>query len=119
MVGLSVMCLGSLEEKLRLLFELYDVNGTGTLEAEEIFAMSTTLYKLMEIEALIQPAGKSLVLESPLGKYDARGGMARPSAQISNGILHLASSVKFLLEDACGQPSTRRSLGCRAKYVQH
>lgn len=41
--------------------------------------MSTTLYKLMEVEALIQPAGTSLVLESPLGKYDAHGGMARPS----------------------------------------
>ena len=74
MVGLSILCLGSLEEKLRLLFELYDVNGSGTLEAEEIFAMSTALYKLIGLEtSRAGETGGLRLNSSPLGKYQTTG----------------------------------------------
>jgi len=48
MVGLSVLCLGSVTDKLRLVFELYDTDASGMLEEDEILAMVTVLFKLTE-----------------------------------------------------------------------
>lgn len=45
--GLSVLSRGSLEEKLRWTFSLYDINGDGFITREEMTDIVTAIYELM------------------------------------------------------------------------
>lgn len=47
MIGLSVLSRGSLEEKLRWTFSLYDINGDGCITKEEMTDIVTAIYDLM------------------------------------------------------------------------
>lgn len=45
--GLSILSRGSLEEKLRWTFSLYDINGDGYITREEMTDIVTAIYELM------------------------------------------------------------------------
>lgn len=45
--GLSVLCRGSVEDKLRWTFTLYDINGDGRITREEMTNIVTAIYELM------------------------------------------------------------------------
>lgn len=46
-VGLSILSRGSLDEKLRWTFSLYDINGDGCITREEMTDIVTAVYELM------------------------------------------------------------------------
>jgi len=46
-LGLSTLSRGSLEEKLRWTFGLYDINGDGCITREEMTDIVTAVYDLM------------------------------------------------------------------------
>ncbi|XP_076367731.1 A-type potassium channel modulatory protein KCNIP1-like isoform X2 [Tachypleus tridentatus] len=46
-MGLSVLARGSLQEKLRWTFNLYDINGDGYITKDEMFRIVTAVYDLM------------------------------------------------------------------------
>lgn len=45
--GLSILSRGSLDEKLRWTFSLYDINGDGCITREEMTDVVTAIYELM------------------------------------------------------------------------
>nr|XP_023021625.1 Kv channel-interacting protein 4-like [Leptinotarsa decemlineata] len=45
--NLSILSRGSLEEKLRWAFTLYDINGDGCITREEMTDIVTAIYELM------------------------------------------------------------------------
>lgn len=45
--GLSILSRGSVEEKLRWTFQLYDINGDGYITREEMTDIVTAIYELM------------------------------------------------------------------------
>jgi Ca2+-binding EF-hand superfamily protein len=45
--GLSILSRGSLDEKLRWTFSLYDINGDGCISREEMTDVVTAIYELM------------------------------------------------------------------------
>jgi Ca2+-binding EF-hand superfamily protein len=45
--GLSILSRGSLDEKLRWAFSLYDINGDGSITREEMTDVVTAIYELM------------------------------------------------------------------------
>lgn len=45
--GLSILSRGSVEEKLRWTFSLYDINGDGFITREEMTDIVTAIYELM------------------------------------------------------------------------
>jgi Ca2+-binding EF-hand superfamily protein len=45
--GLSILSRGSLDEKLRWAFSLYDINGDGYITREEMTDVVTAIYELM------------------------------------------------------------------------
>ncbi|KAF9407006.1 hypothetical protein HW555_012822, partial [Spodoptera exigua] len=45
--GLSILSRGTLEEKLRWTFSLYDINGDGCITKEEMTEIVTAIYDLM------------------------------------------------------------------------
>lgn len=45
--GLSILSRGSVEEKLRWTFSLYDINGDGYITREEMTDIVTAIYELM------------------------------------------------------------------------
>lgn len=47
MQGLSILSRGSVEEKLRWTFQLYDINGDGFITREEMTDIVTAIYELM------------------------------------------------------------------------
>lgn len=47
MQGLSTLSRGSLDEKLRWAFSLYDINGDGYITREEMTDVVTAVYELM------------------------------------------------------------------------
>ena len=47
MQNLSILSRGSLEEKLRWTFNLYDINGDGYITKEEMTDIVTAIYDLM------------------------------------------------------------------------
>lgn len=47
MIGLSVLSRGSIDEKLRWTFNLYDINGDGYISREEMKDVVTAIYELM------------------------------------------------------------------------
>lgn len=47
MVGLSILSRGSLDEKLRWTFSLYDINGDGCITRDEMTDIVTAVYELM------------------------------------------------------------------------
>lgn len=47
MTGLSILSRGTLEEKLRWTFSLYDINGDGCITKEEMTEIVTAIYDLM------------------------------------------------------------------------
>jgi len=46
-VGLSILSRGTLEEKLKWTFSLYDINGDGAITPEEMTEMIAAIYDLM------------------------------------------------------------------------
>lgn len=46
-IGLSILSRGSLEEKLKWTFSLYDINGDGAITKEEMTEMIAAIYDLM------------------------------------------------------------------------
>ncbi|XP_023248552.1 Kv channel-interacting protein 4-like isoform X2 [Copidosoma floridanum] len=46
-VGLSILSRGSMDEKLRWTFSLYDINGDGLITREEMTDIVTAVYELM------------------------------------------------------------------------
>lgn len=47
MLNLSTLSRGSLDEKLKWTFQLYDVNGDGFISREEMTEVMTSVYELM------------------------------------------------------------------------
>ena len=47
MQGLSTLSRGSLDEKLRWTFSLYDINGDGRITREEMTDIVSAVYELM------------------------------------------------------------------------
>ena len=47
MVGLSVLARGTLMEKLRWAFTLYDINGDGIITKEEMLDIVSSIYDMM------------------------------------------------------------------------
>lgn len=47
MQGLSILSRGSVEEKLRWTFSLYDINGDGYITRDEMTDIVTAIYELM------------------------------------------------------------------------
>ena len=45
--GLSILSRGTLEEKLKWTFSLYDINGDGCITKEEMTDIITAIYDLM------------------------------------------------------------------------
>lgn len=45
--GLSILSRGSIDEKLRWTFSLYDINGDGYITREEMTDIVTAVYELM------------------------------------------------------------------------
>lgn len=45
--GLSVLCRGSLEERLRWTFSLYDINRDGKITRDELWDVVTSVYNLL------------------------------------------------------------------------
>lgn len=45
--GLSILSRGSIDEKLRWTFSLYDINGDGCITREEMTDIVTAVYELM------------------------------------------------------------------------
>ena len=45
--GMSILCGGSREEKVKAAFDLYDVNGDGFISFEEMISYLASVYKLM------------------------------------------------------------------------
>lgn len=45
--GLSTLCRGTLEEKLKWTFSLYDINKDGTISRDEMTMIVTAVYELM------------------------------------------------------------------------
>lgn len=45
--GLSILSRGTLEEKLRWTFSLYDINGDGYITREEMTDIVTAIYELV------------------------------------------------------------------------
>ncbi|KAL1122898.1 hypothetical protein AAG570_003223, partial [Ranatra chinensis] len=45
--GLSILCRGSVEEKLKWTFQLYDINGDGKITKDEMTDIVTAVYSLM------------------------------------------------------------------------
>lgn len=46
-MGLSILSRGSMDEKLRWTFSLYDINGDGCITREEMTDIVTAVYELM------------------------------------------------------------------------
>ncbi|XP_055929492.1 Kv channel-interacting protein 1-like isoform X5 [Argiope bruennichi] len=46
-IGLSVLARGSLQEKLRWVFSLYDINGDGYITKDEMSRIVTSIYDMM------------------------------------------------------------------------
>ncbi|UYV71702.1 KCNIP4 [Cordylochernes scorpioides] len=57
-IGLSVLARGSLQEKLRWAFSLYDINGDGFITKEEMGRIVSSVYDMMgkSVEPLIDDA---------------------------------------------------------------
>ena len=47
MIGLSVLSRGTLDEKLRWIFNLYDINRDGKVTKDELLLVITSVYELM------------------------------------------------------------------------
>ncbi|XP_008482817.1 Kv channel-interacting protein 1-like [Diaphorina citri] len=45
--GLSILCRGSEEEKLRWIFCLYDINGDGVISKDDLYNIVSSVYELM------------------------------------------------------------------------
>ena len=45
--GLSILSRGSIDEKLRWTFQLYDINGDGYITRDEMTDIVTAIYELM------------------------------------------------------------------------
>lgn len=45
--GLSVLCRGTLEEKLRWIFCLYDINSDGVISRDDLYQIVSSVYELM------------------------------------------------------------------------
>ncbi|XKL64540.1 hypothetical protein PGB90_004626 [Kerria lacca] len=70
--GLSTLCRGSLEDKLRWTFSLYDINKDGTISREEMTMIVTAVYELMGkfAEQMIQDNTVSSKVDSLFQKMD-------------------------------------------------
>ncbi|GFW32872.1 kv channel-interacting protein 4 [Trichonephila clavipes] len=55
-IGLSVLARGSLQEKLRWAFSLYDINGDGYITKDELSKIVQSIYELMgkAVEPMIE-----------------------------------------------------------------
>ena len=47
MIGLSVLARGSLQDKLRWTFSLYDINNDGIITKDELSKIVSSIYDLM------------------------------------------------------------------------
>jgi Ca2+-binding EF-hand superfamily protein len=47
LIGLSVLSRGTLDEKLRWIFNLYDINRDGKVTKDELLLVITSVYELM------------------------------------------------------------------------
>lgn len=61
-IGLSVLTRGTLDEQLRWVFTLYDLNGDGVITRDELLKIVTSVHDLMGRFAL--SAGQTAALES-------------------------------------------------------
>lgn len=64
-IGLSVLTRGSIDEQLRWIFTLYDINGDGIITREELNKIVNSIHDLMGKFAL--NSGQAAVLESGRG----------------------------------------------------
>lgn len=56
MIGLSVLARGSVQDKLRWTFSLYDINNDGIITKDEITRIIASIYDLMgkSVEPMIE-----------------------------------------------------------------
>lgn len=66
MIGLSVLARGSLQEKLRWVFSLYDINGDGYITKDEMSRIVAAIYDMM---------GKSM--DPPMEEFTTRDHVER------------------------------------------
>ncbi|GBL93042.1 Kv channel-interacting protein 4 [Araneus ventricosus] len=89
-IGLSVLARGSLQEKLRWAFSLYDINGDGYITKDELSKIVQSIYELMgkavepmiedhttrdHVERVFQPTNVSRFLDR---LYNVRSSALRP-----------------------------------------
>ncbi|KAL1461394.1 hypothetical protein WDU94_013296, partial [Cyamophila willieti] len=70
--GLSVLSRGSVEEKLRWTFTLYDINGDGRITRDEMTNIVTAIYELMGkfAETVLEDGSVTNRVESVFKKMD-------------------------------------------------
>ncbi|GFS61428.1 kv channel-interacting protein 4 [Trichonephila inaurata madagascariensis] len=89
-IGLSVLARGSLQEKLRWVFSLYDINGDGYITKDEMSRIVTSIYDMM---------GKSM--DPPLEESTTRDHVERVFQKLDLNKDGVVTMEEFM--DSCSQ----------------
>ncbi|KAI9920932.1 hypothetical protein PsorP6_002611 [Peronosclerospora sorghi] len=101
--GVSVLTCGERDEKVRLIFELYDVNSDGFITEEEMTKYLTAFFLVIgkvELDLLLQ--NKYVVLHDvfPLGGALTRGFMLNTNSSVNPAELGMVTASKCFAESA-------------------
>eukprot|EP00090_Calanus_glacialis_P013039 TRINITY_DN21651_c0_g1_i3.p1 TRINITY_DN21651_c0_g1~~TRINITY_DN21651_c0_g1_i3.p1 ORF type:complete len:169 (-),score=38.39 TRINITY_DN21651_c0_g1_i3:105-611(-) len=94
-VGLSILLKGTLEDKLRWTFQLYDVNKDGVLSRSEVRDVTSSIYDLMG-----HPNGEREKSEASDQMINRRAEMAFQKMDLDqDGVITLEEFMTTCLED--------------------
>ncbi|XP_035226171.1 Kv channel-interacting protein 1-like isoform X1 [Stegodyphus dumicola] len=89
-IGLSVLARGSLQEKLRWVFSLYDINGDGYITKDEMSRIVTSIYDMM---------GKTM--DPPLEEFTTQDHVERVFQKLDLNKDGVVTMEEFM--DSCSQ----------------
>lgn len=133
--GLSILSRGSVEEKLRWTFSLYDINGDGFITREEMTDIVTAIYELMgrlpdecpeeekikgKVEQIFQVSAQTHSASSRFSFSFSSSCLSRPSSNSSCqsremfALLMLIMQFQFALASNC---RLIYSALCKSNYV--